>query len=55
MSYSSARSSAQTAANLPPEQAVKHLAEAIYALSRAAEKDAKQLEQEISHLKSKLR
>lgn len=55
MSYSSARASAQTAANLPHDQAIKQLAEAIYALSRAVEKDVKELERGISSIKTKLR
>jgi hypothetical protein len=55
MSYGSARASAQAAIDSPNDQAIKQLAEAIYALSRAVEKDVKDLQREINFLKTKLR
>jgi hypothetical protein len=55
MSYSSARNEAQAASNAGPQDAIKHLAEAIRLLSRAIENDVRQIKSDIDDLERKVR
>ena len=52
MSYASARNLAQSAKNSSPEEAIKKLADAVHALSRAVEQDVRDLERQISQIKN---
>jgi hypothetical protein len=54
MSYSSARSLAQSAKVSTNDEASRKLADAVHALSRAAEHDIDKLDRDIKHLEAQV-